>query len=371
MIAEYDVVIVGASIAGASLAYSLGNAGIKTALIDKKGFPRWKPCGEGLSNIATSHLKKLGLFETVLKSPHTLIPRYRIHIGPLKIPVSVVNFLNNRIRRSNIVGLDRSAFDFALVTKALSTKRVDFFDNQKITSDWIQNGRIHTSEGILNAKYVVLAAGNNHSFKEMFSFTEGRDRFGLSTHLTFSEPHGLNAVEIITKKHLQLFLTPISGTKLNLSALGSQKEIKALAQNQLVPAIEFVKNRLNLRDFLVSEVVGAGPFGRQANKRVSGNIILLGDAHESLDPIGGMGMTQGIISASTLGDTLFGILKKGENPDSALISWEARLSRKLYPLKVFTSLVRFLLDRIISFGWIGSSNFKNNSILQAPGMNLN
>ena len=43
---DYDVLIVGAGPSGATAAYFLGQKGYKVALIDKKSFPRAKPCGD-------------------------------------------------------------------------------------------------------------------------------------------------------------------------------------------------------------------------------------------------------------------------------------------------------------------------------------
>jgi flavin-dependent dehydrogenase len=42
----YDVLIVGSGPAGSTAAYFLGKQGKSVALIDKKTFPRPKPCGD-------------------------------------------------------------------------------------------------------------------------------------------------------------------------------------------------------------------------------------------------------------------------------------------------------------------------------------
>jgi geranylgeranyl reductase family protein len=51
MIKEYDVIIVGAGPAGSSFAYNLKrmNSSIRILLLDKSSFPRYKPCGGGVS----------------------------------------------------------------------------------------------------------------------------------------------------------------------------------------------------------------------------------------------------------------------------------------------------------------------------------
>ena len=45
MTAQWDVIIVGGGPAGSSLGYDLGKAGVKTLLLDKAKFPRYKTCG--------------------------------------------------------------------------------------------------------------------------------------------------------------------------------------------------------------------------------------------------------------------------------------------------------------------------------------
>ena len=46
---RYDVIIAGLGPGGATAAYELGRAGLSVLALDKKSFPRYKPCGGGLS----------------------------------------------------------------------------------------------------------------------------------------------------------------------------------------------------------------------------------------------------------------------------------------------------------------------------------
>ena len=49
MTTNYDVVVVGAGPGGATTARHLARSGLKTLLLDKSKFPRYKPCGGGLT----------------------------------------------------------------------------------------------------------------------------------------------------------------------------------------------------------------------------------------------------------------------------------------------------------------------------------
>ncbi|MDD5435729.1 MAG: geranylgeranyl reductase family protein [Nitrospira sp.] len=46
---DYDVIVVGAGPSGATTAYELAKAGLSVIMLEKEKFPRYKPCGGGLS----------------------------------------------------------------------------------------------------------------------------------------------------------------------------------------------------------------------------------------------------------------------------------------------------------------------------------
>jgi geranylgeranyl reductase family protein len=47
---DYDVIVVGAGIGGAAVAYYLGEAGCRALVLEKEWLPRYKPCGGGVPN---------------------------------------------------------------------------------------------------------------------------------------------------------------------------------------------------------------------------------------------------------------------------------------------------------------------------------
>ncbi|MCG8669132.1 MAG: geranylgeranyl reductase family protein, partial [Pseudomonadales bacterium] len=57
MTGQWDVVIVGAGPAGTAAAYDLANQGLKTLILEKKAFPRTKPCAGGLTVKALARLR--------------------------------------------------------------------------------------------------------------------------------------------------------------------------------------------------------------------------------------------------------------------------------------------------------------------------
>lgn len=61
--ADYDVAIVGAGPAGSTAAYYLAKLGLKVALLDKKVFPRPKPCGDAWCKPALDLLEDMGILQ--------------------------------------------------------------------------------------------------------------------------------------------------------------------------------------------------------------------------------------------------------------------------------------------------------------------
>jgi hypothetical protein len=59
----FDVIIIGAGPAGATSAYYLGKQGLKVALIDKKQFPRPKPCGDAWCKPGLDILEEMGVLQ--------------------------------------------------------------------------------------------------------------------------------------------------------------------------------------------------------------------------------------------------------------------------------------------------------------------
>jgi geranylgeranyl reductase family protein len=64
-----DVIVVGAGPAGSATAYYAARAGLEVLLLDRQGFPRDKPCGDGLMPHAAEEISLMGLGDW-LDEPH-------------------------------------------------------------------------------------------------------------------------------------------------------------------------------------------------------------------------------------------------------------------------------------------------------------
>ena len=65
MTEQFDLVISGGGPSGAAAAWQAVQTGARVLVVDKAGFPRDKPCGDGLTARAVSYLQKMGLADEV------------------------------------------------------------------------------------------------------------------------------------------------------------------------------------------------------------------------------------------------------------------------------------------------------------------
>jgi hypothetical protein len=62
---RFDVIVAGGGPSGSAAAWQALQTGARVLVVDKAGFPRDKPCGDGLTARAVSYLQKMGLADEV------------------------------------------------------------------------------------------------------------------------------------------------------------------------------------------------------------------------------------------------------------------------------------------------------------------
>ncbi len=345
---EYEIAIIGASLTGSALAYTLGNHGINVCLIDKHEFPRRKPCGEGLSGIGEEYLKKLNLSWIFNERDESSVPYIPLNGYGIKIRNLRFHLPPFGHRQGTARGLERISLDHAVFQAATKHVSVTPILNTKISEIDPVTGIISGENFKIKANHIILAAGPNHPLKEDQKLDSKLDRYGLSLHCRSTIPHKLSTVEIFVFRKLQLFVTPVTNYRLNISALGSRENIKKLAHEDMTPAITHVAQSLDLHLTPSTPLMGAGPFGGKSTTRRIGKVILAGDSYHSLDPIGGMGMTQALITAFNLGNTLVEITERNINPDTAFANLDKTMENETVKIRVFTKLAQVGLNSILS-----------------------
>jgi geranylgeranyl reductase family protein len=144
----YDVIVVGAGPAGATLAYELVKRGIGVVVLEKEKLPRYKCCAGGVTSKAAK-LLDFDISEVIEDVVHELSFTFKLgrpYLGQHSQPL--------------IYTVMRDVFDYFLMKKAQELGAV-LMDRQKVTqiqvsADWVE---ISTADSICRSRLVVGADG--------------------------------------------------------------------------------------------------------------------------------------------------------------------------------------------------------------------
>lgn len=307
MIFNYDIVIVGAGIDGASSAIALAPEGYRILLLDQANFPRDKPCGEGIMPQGVQILDDLGVLPEILAHQGTCKARgirYRNRQG-----VSAkTDFRPREGGGSFAIGIRRWYLDHLLLLRARSraniTVREGFRVTEVIQEDGLVKGVAGHSDGssarreAFYAPLTIGADGRHSVFHKACGITKTylrRKRFGVTGHLRNVE--GVDPyIEVVIHPHGEMYIAPC-GEGITLVALLVEQAFMPFFARDLPDRYHaFLRSAEGFRERAVtSEVVGRvfaiGPLGFTVEPCHRAGLLLIGDSAGFLDPITGEGIT--------------------------------------------------------------------------------
>ena len=303
--ARYDVIIVGASIAGASMAIALGERGYSILLLDKACFPRDKACGEGLMPEGVGILERLGLADDILARGAR--PFHRMCYRSLDGVWAEAEFPSARASPNYGLVLPRRALDHALFERARAKRNVDTREGLCVVSLCMQGEKVEgvtgrTRYGERHQSYtapLTIGADGIHSiFHRPCGLNRSllrRRRFGVTGH--FIGVSGLSdRVEVLLQRWGEIYVAP-GPADITLVALLLEERAMEDFRHGLQAAYEtLVRSAPGLRERVVGAelappVSAVGPLGFTVDRCYGPGFLLIGDAAGFFDPISGMGMT--------------------------------------------------------------------------------
>ena len=347
---RYDVAIVGASLAGSSLAIRLARQGLNVALFDSQHFPRRKACGEGISKLGLCELDGLNLRSAFERLPHTQLSGYAIFDVSAPQSHSPLIIAGKTAEEPLCYGVQRLCLDNLLFETAAAWPGVHAYSGEKVAS--ISPG---TKEVVLRTEcrevvssFAVLACGAAANLLQCLPaamYTKQTSRAGFSYHVrgTSSGPQR-NLVSILLAKDCQIFCTPVGNDEFNISimtgkkltALGGPSGLRSLAA-------ELIKNELGLEIKETDRMIGAAAIGKSRRPAFAGRLLLAGDALEQLDPVGGMGMAHALVSSRLAAEALVAVFAGEKSIAEAGKNYAAARERAMRPFRGFTWLTYLFL----------------------------
>jgi flavin-dependent dehydrogenase len=299
---KYDVVIVGASVAGASAALALAPEGCRILLLDEAVFPRDKPCGEGIMPQGVGILAELGLATEILASGGTKFRgiRYRNRQGIWAQADFPPSSFGIAIRRWHL--------DHLLLRKAKAFPNVTTREGFRVT-EVVQEGRVvkgvvghpvdaPTLREVFHAPLTIGADGRHSVFHAACGLTKTylpRKRFGVTGHLKGTDV-GAPYVEILSHAEGEIYVTPCGEGHTLVALLLEEKSMRFFSRDlpgryrALLMSAEGFRERAWASE-LVGEVFAVGPLGFTIEPCYRPGLLLIGDSAGFLDPITGEGIT--------------------------------------------------------------------------------
>ena len=221
-----DAVIIGAGLAGCSLAIRLSAQGWKTVLIDRQYFPRHKPCGEFLSPEARETLASLGVAEDVERMEPNPIHRARLVLRHGQVLEAALPGTGWGISRYTLdAGLHRAAREAGVEIRDATT--VTSIHAREDGGGYIVGTRTGGLSDTLEAR-TVIAAWGCHRRPDLIDYEEmgqdGHAYIGIKTHMTGLA--GTEAVELYLVPGGYIGIAPVEAGTYNVAALLRRDRLK-------------------------------------------------------------------------------------------------------------------------------------------------
>ena len=299
----YDVIIIGGGPSGASAGIRAGKLGLKALLLEKDKFPRYKPCGGGLSEHAISYLD----FEL----PQDLI---EWEVTGAKVLFRDQSIKAHKDRRLSVL-VSRDKFDDFLLEKAKETGiEVNTGEKALCCREMPDCIEVDTRQETYQAKFAIIAEGAHGLVKTCVRPADNREEYGIC--LVTEIPAEERELEERLGNTVELHFGVAGGgygwifPHKTYYSVG----VGGVARDFLHPKkimLEFLeKNDFSGEYKLHGHKI---PLGGIKRKIVGSRVLLSGDAAGFIDAFSGEGLAYAIVSGQFAAEVIAGICLQGGN----------------------------------------------------------
>lgn len=303
---SWDVVVIGAGVAGASAAILLARAGLKTLIVEAKKFPREKVCGGCLNQRAQDSLARIGILDALMKQGAVSLKELRLQLPRTDVIWPMPPMLS--IRRSTLDSLLVHTATNAGAEFIPETQGQLVPDEPQIESEvrrvQLSNGQITIH---VEATCVIVADGLTRSSLRNESgwdaSVQSESRVGVQaisdrSRFTDCENHRLR---MVVGKHGYVGFSVVDGGHVDIAAAIDPSFLKRLHGPE--NAVREILNDCGLHDLDGQQelVWLATPLLTRSSRQTAGRrVFLLGDAIGYVEPFTGEGMSWALASAEAI-----------------------------------------------------------------------
>ncbi len=325
---EYDVIVVGAGPAGSTVASLLADRDLSVLLLDKDVFPRWKPCGGGLT------IKTLNRYPYIKEIVNSYTYGGCVYSPSLKQYVSKVG------KEPILAMVSRREFDDHLVNRAVE-KGVVFQDNSRVKDIKISSKdvKVFLSNGEDHRCPIVIGAdGFSSIVAKKTKLLDVRRSMGIC--IVKEIPISKDILdEFYTEKRIAYIYPGVEGITgyawvfpkrdmLNVGLIHYHRSEKTNNYNLKKILIDLM-DKLKEKKLLPSEVDDRNLKGGTVpvyplNKTYSNRVILCGDAAGLINPLTGEGIYYAMASAEDAADIISNTFENNDFSESFLSTYEIK-----------------------------------------------
>ena len=271
--------VVGGGPIGLGTALEARLAGLSVAVVERRGSPVDKACGEGLMPSARTALDRLGV------RPDGLPFRGIHYLAPGASAVAA-------FRGGPGLGVRRTALSAALHDRAVEVgvrQVAASAPAPEVTADGVRVGDVR-------ARWAVAADGLHSPTRRALGLDvphRAPPRYGLRRHYRVAPWSDL--VEVHWAADAEAYVTPVAPDVVGVAVLGPG----GAPFDAWLARFPQVADRV-AGAAVASEVRGAGPLRQRVRARVAGPVLLVGDAAGYVDALTGEGIAVGLACAREL-----------------------------------------------------------------------
>ena len=315
----YDVIVVGGGPAGATAAYRLATAGLGVLILEKEKFPRYKPCGGGLS-LKIDRILELDIKKIIETTVNGAYFSYGQKEGTYILSDRPVAHM---VMRDNL--------DFYLISEAVRAGATLLTERGvKGVSHGKSGYEVYTGNQVFNCRYVVGADGVNGIVRKFIRPSAGRT---IVASIEAEIPADNQLLEKHSNYvHIDFGIIPYGYAwafpKKGLLSVGIAG-FKGVVKNPKDYFDKFIKGHPALGNINGYKYRGYPiPIFRNPENLTKGGVILTGDAGNLVDPFFGEGIYYAIRSAQIASSVVCESIRKG-SPD--LSAYDKFISEEFYP----------------------------------------
>lgn len=351
---DADVLVVGAGPAGAAAACFLADAGHRVVLLDRRRFPREKPCGEGILPAGVDVLREIGIAGAIAADGGQAFGGIRYHAPDGRTAVGAFP------AGASGLGVRRAVLDRALLEAARSRKGVTVVERFAVRA-LLQDERgavtgVTDGERAFRAPLTIGADGT-HSIVRTCAGLDGPPTARRAVRMHFRVPDGIvePLVDVYVGHGGEVYVTPVGPDEIGVALLveggfpkaATGADATRVARSGERRIREALAARGGIARRLAAAPAASTPMaavgtGTTARRSLADGLLLLGDAAGAPDPITGMGISFALRCARGLPDALAPAFRTGDFSAARMGAYVALRRREVASGYAVTRAVRWL-----------------------------